>query len=44
MKCIECGKPTKPFKTGKYPKTCSPKCLSILRGRNGTRNNQMKKG
>ncbi len=27
-KCIESGKPTKPFK----------------RGRNGTRNNQMKKG
>lgn len=38
MNCIVCNQPTEPFKsTGKYPKTCSPECLSILRGRNGTR-------
>lgn len=45
MSCIVCNQPTEPFKsTGKYPKTCSPKCLSVLRGRNGTRNNQKKRG
>lgn len=43
-KCIECGNECKPFKTGKYPKTCSKECLSVVRARNGTRNNQFKRG
>lgn len=44
MNCIVCNQPTKPFKTGEYPKTCSFKCLSTLRAKNGTKNNQLKRG
>jgi len=37
MSCIVCNQPTEPFKsTGKYPKTCSKECLSILRSQNSS--------
>lgn len=42
--CMVCGKETKPYAGGRYPKTCSKECLSVIRAKNGTRNNQLKRG
>jgi len=46
--CEVCGKPCHRDSTGKFTKTCSTKtenaCLVKLRSKNGTVNNQSKKG